>query len=530
KAVISLSSTVDRFNDDIHHKGGTLLSANLTWSGTMLAYLSRPPDPAIVGERWREMWLKRLENEPLPIMGWLQHQRRDAFWRHGSICEDYSAIEAAVLMIAGWADGYRNAPPTAAANLDAPVKAINGPWIHKYPHFAWPHPRADFHAEALRWWDRWLKGKRNGAEKLPAYRAYVMENVRPRPWRDRDEGRWVAEKSWPSKAIRERRLVLNPGGALEARARTAAGAMRLSSPENVGVMAGEYFTIRPDADLAADQRLDDAGSLVFETAPLEDAVEILGRPRLTLKVAIDRPLGNLCARLIDLHPDGTGFRVSFGVLNLAHRMGNAEPRPMRPGEAETVEIALDESGYRFLAGHRIRIAISTAYWPMVLPPPGHVTAEISLGGDSHLTLPVRRGGDVIDMPEPADPDPLPHYREISPGRVARTVEHDLTAGVTRYRVHDDGGAHEIPETGGLVAREMKEETFTIRPDDPLSAVSETHWVIERSRGDWSVRTVTRQRLTADATHFLIEASLEAFEGDRKVAERRWREKIARDCM
>ena len=95
KAVISIASTVDRYNDDIHYKNGTHLSAQLSWAATMLAYQSRAPDPALVGDRWRDMWLERLENEPFFMEEWLQHQRRDDFWQHGSICEDFDGVPGA---------------------------------------------------------------------------------------------------------------------------------------------------------------------------------------------------------------------------------------------------------------------------------------------------------------------------------------------------------------------------------------------------------------------------------------------------
>lgn len=529
KAVISLASTVDRYNDDIHFKNGCLLSANLSWAGTMLAYASRPADPALVGDGWRAQWLERLAAEPLCIKPWLTHQRRDDYWRHGSICEDFSAIEIPCLVIAGWSDGYRNTPSAAVAGLGAKAKGLVGPWIHKYPHFAWPRPRADFHGEAIRWWDRWLKGKKNGAEKLPAYRAYITESIRPSHWRTDDPGRWVAEKVWPSPRIKAKSFYLNSGGVLAAKGGPASE-IPFSSPEDCGVMGGEFFTLRPDGDLAADQRLDDAKSLIFETAPLTRLIEILGRPRLSIEVAIDKPLGNLIARVIDVLPDGAAHRVSFGVLNLAHRHGNADPKPMTPATSERVEIVLDECGHRFLAGHRIRIALSTAYWPMVLPPPEHATAILTLGQRARLDLPVRKGGDSHDVPVPDNPDPLPAFKEIEPGRYERVVEHDLNAGRTRYRLYHDSGAVEIPETDGLVSREVREEAYEIDPTDPLTSVSTTHWIVERSRGPWSIRTITRQRLTADQTHFHIQASLEAFEGETQVAERNWRETIARDHM
>src|SRR4029077_19238439 len=87
KAIITLCSTDDRYADDTHYMGGAVLGANLTWASTMLANQTRPPDKALVGERWREMWLERMRNLPLFVALWLKHQRRDAYWEHGSVCE-----------------------------------------------------------------------------------------------------------------------------------------------------------------------------------------------------------------------------------------------------------------------------------------------------------------------------------------------------------------------------------------------------------------------------------------------------------
>ncbi len=529
KAVISLSTTVDRFNDDIHYKGGALLSANLSWSSYMLAYNSRPADPALVGEGWRAQWLERLQHIEPGLLTWLRHQTRDDYWKHGSICEDYAAITVPVLIIGGWGDGYKNAPPAALANLKGVVKAINGPWIHKYPHFAWPHPRMDFLGEAIRWWDRWLKDVRNGAEDLPAYRAFITEHVRPTHERRRDPGRWVAD----GPASREGRhlspLTLMPDGTLRVFFGSTSGTATICSPQDTGTMGGEYFTLSPVGDLPADQRIDDAGSLTFET-PALDGLEILGRPELSLSVAIDAPIGALAARLMDVHPDGTSQRVSFGILNLAHRNGNAWPEPMVAGKSETVRWQLDECGHRFLPGHSIRLAISTAYWPLILPTPHRVTATVGFGTDSLLYLPVRTGRDSYPVPEPTNPDPLPHYRQLTPEHNRRWVERDLAAGLTRYRVIVDTGETEIATADGLIISELRDETYEIRTDDPLSAVSECRWIIARRRGDWSIRTETVTRLTMDDQHFFIEAKLVAFEGDARVCERTWADKITRELM
>ncbi|MGI9304056.1 MAG: CocE/NonD family hydrolase, partial [Gammaproteobacteria bacterium] len=194
KAIITLCSTDDRYADDIHYKGGCLLNENVGWASTMLAYSSRPPDPLLVGERWREMWLERLENLPLLVENWLQHPHRDAFWRHGSVCENFDAIEAAVLAVGGWGDAYSNAVPRLLSNLKSPVRGFTGPWVHKYPHFAVPGPAIGFLQEALRWWEHWLKGTDAGVMNDPLYRAYLMEGAPPQSSYDHRDGRWIAER------------------------------------------------------------------------------------------------------------------------------------------------------------------------------------------------------------------------------------------------------------------------------------------------------------------------------------------------
>ncbi len=176
KAIITLCSTDDRYADDIHYKGGLLLNENLGWGSTMLSYSSRSPDPAIVGENWRAMWLERLDNEPFLPAVWLRHQRRDAYWKRGSVCEEFSRIKAATLAVGGWGDAYKNAVSRLVLGIEAPVKGIVGPWIHKYPHFAIPKPAIGFLQEALRWWDRWLKDIGTGVEDDPVMRLYLMDS------------------------------------------------------------------------------------------------------------------------------------------------------------------------------------------------------------------------------------------------------------------------------------------------------------------------------------------------------------------
>lgn len=527
KAIISIGSTVDRFNDDIHYKNGCQLYSNFAWSSVMLCFASRPPDPELVGTEWKKTWLQRLATQPFPLAIWLKHQRKNAYWKHGSVSENYAAIRTPTLIISGWADGYINAPPAAAANFKVTTRAVNGPWIHKYPHFAWPRPRMDFIAEALGWWDHWLKDVQNQVEALPAYRAYISENVRPQLRREQEPGRWVAQSTVPSRQ-QAREWFLAPNRQLLAVPAQPVD-VSICSPQDCGVNCGEIFTLKPESELPGDQRADDAGSLVFDTEVLEQPVEILGRPKLGCKLSIDQTLGNIAVRLNDLHPDGTSTRVSWGVLNLSHRNGNQQPEAMTPGKTERVEIELDECGYRFLAGHRIRVAISTAYWPMIMPPPMVATATIKLGPETSISLPVRAGGDRIEVAEPEIADPLPSYTNHAPAQSRRWVEQDIQNGETHYHVSDDTGEDEMPGHG-LRCRHYHEECWSITRDNPLTARATSRYICTMRRTNWSIRTVAQSEIHCDAENFYISATVSAFEGDQRVSQRKWQQTIRRDLM
>lgn len=528
KAVISIASTVDRYNDDIHYKNGCHLSAQLSWAATMLAYQSRSPDPALVGDRWREMWLERLEGEPFFMEEWLEHQRRDEFWRHGSICEDFGAVRIPALVIAGWADGYRSTPLKAVEGLGDKAKALLGPWVHKYPHFAWPKPRADFLGEAIRWWNRFLRDEDNGAEDLPQVRAYILDGVRPAPRRDVDPGRWIAKDKWTAPEMLE--LGVDEHGSLAEAGATAGPSVRdvyLRSPLDTGTASGEWFTLKPDVEMAIDQRGDDAGSLCFETAPLAVAQEYLGQPRLALSLSCADDWANLCARLVDVHPDGTATRVTFGVLNLAHRDGNDEPKPMPDGKVE-VTMLLDACGYRFGAGHRIRLSLSTAYWPILLPAPTDPGVTIDTAS-LQLGLPKLGAHDSVEMKQPDNADPLPHYISHSPGETQRQVLRDLSGNCTSYAIYEDTGLSERPGTG-LSTRQLRDEVWSISLDDASSMTGTSIWTCDMARDGWSVRTVSTATIACTAKDWIISALVVAFEGDTEIFRKAFDRTVPRDFM
>jgi uncharacterized protein len=406
KAIITLCSTDDRYRDDVHYIGGAPLRAGFGWGSFLFGAMCHPPDPALVGDRWRAMWLERLTNLPLFLELWFRHQWRDDYWKHGSVCEDYGAIQCPVYAVGGWTDGYTNAIPRMLAQLTVPRKGLIGPWAHAYPHFALPGPQIGFLQEALRWWDHWLKNIDTGAMDEPMLRAWMTESVAPAPYHEELPGRWIAEPSWPSRNIAVHRLFVTDDGLQPSDSRLTP--RDVCSAQTVGKNGGAWCPFGRSADQAGDQQVDDARSLVFDTVPLTTRMEILGPPIVTLDVAADRPLANLAVRLCDVRPDGTSLRVSYGILNLAHRDSHETPTPLVPGRRYRLRIQMNDAGAAFPVGHRIRVAISTAYWPMIWPAPEKATVTVF---GAMLELPVRapNAADAhlrrLPGPETAAPEP-----------------------------------------------------------------------------------------------------------------------------
>ena len=234
--------------------------------------------------------------------------------------------------------------------------------------------------------------------------------------------------------------------------------------------------------------------------------------------------------IVDVHPDGTANARLLRRTELAHRQSNADPRPMVPGEATDIEMVLDACGYRLAPGHRIRpFAFHFLTGRRSLPSPTDPTLEIELGSVK-LGLPLARRASAHRMwPEPTDPDPLPRYESLASGANRRIVERDLASGLTQYRVLEDTGLNRHPENG-LAGREIREETWSIRADDPLSMTGESRWTSLTEREGWQARTQCVSTLACTETDWLISASVEGFHNDKSVFSRTRTQKIPRDHM
>jgi uncharacterized protein len=530
KAVITLCSTDDRYADDVHYRGGSVLALEmLSWGVSMLSYNAIAPDPEVAGAGWRDAWLERIDSVEPYEYEWLRHQRRDEYWKQGSVCEDFAAIKCPVYAIGGWADGYSEAVLRLVAGLGAPSKGLLGPWSHAFPDEVEPGPAIGFLQECLRWWDRHLKGEDTGIADEPALRVWMQDPVAPAARHVDRPGRWVAEHEWPSPEIEERTLRLGRGVLLE-EPDAHEHRLEISTDLLCGLDSGVWCADGNEADAAVDQRADDGRSLSFTSAPLPERLELLGNVRVELELESDLPVAQLAARLCDVAPDGASLLVTRAVLNLTHRESHEHPTPLEPGRRTRVVVELDGIAQAIPAGHRLRLALSPAYWPWLWPVPEPVTLAVHTA-PSALVLPVREPREEDERLRPfEEPEGAPPLatETLEPDEGQRTLRRDYATGRTELTFDwATGGRYRIVDYG-LVAGCWASTTYSIVPGDPLSAEVRCTAATELGRDGWVTRAEVSAVMDADAEHFRVRTELEAFENGERVRRREWTLEAPRD--
>ncbi|MGB4581776.1 MAG: CocE/NonD family hydrolase [Coriobacteriia bacterium] len=528
KAVITHASTDDRYRDDCHYMGGCLLGSDmLKWATSMLGYTLQPPDPRFVGEQWLDMWKERLASAPMLARDWVAHQRRDDFWKHGSVAEDYGAITCPVFVVGGWADAYTNAVPRLLEHLEVPRRGLIGPWGHMMPYEGVPGPAIGFLQEALRWWDRWLKGLDTGIMDEPLLRCWMQEWVPPATYYAERPGRWVGVDAWPPPGVVERPWQTHADGTLAEGTAGRDATLTLLGAQECGETAGVWCANGNADEIADDQRPDDERSMTFTSEPLQAPLEILGHPVAHLSLTADRPQAVVAVRLCDVAPDGSSLLVSWGLRNLTHDASHEQARALEPVDERAYEIGLRVCGHRFDAGHRLRLAVSPTYWPHAWPSAESVTLGVVAGASSTLTLPVLAKGAAEVPVDEFGPPEVAAWSAEDPAPIDRRAR---TVSVRARGLHsiDDVETHERTVRPGVRHRELARDTYLIREGDPLSAeVFCTRETISAGGPHpWAVRL--RSTMSADQTDFLITEEYEALAGEQEIMRNARTFRIPRD--
>ena len=528
RAIVAVCATDNRFDDDIHHMGGCLITDSVEWGATLPAILASPPDPETVGDDWRRIWRERLEGATFPLEKWIRHETRDAYWRFGSVNESPGDIACPALLVGGWNDRYSSTVMNLLAANGERCWGIVGPWGHHYPDQACPGPGIGFQQEALRWWDRWLKGADNGIDEEPRLRVWMQGYAPPRDRLQRRPGRWVSERGWPSPMVAAREFRIGHGAALRPPPGSGSETVLVPVQPGVGAASGDTGYFGREDGLPLDQRADDALSLVFESAPLPEPLEILGSARLEVSLEAERPVATLAVRLNDVPPDGEVARATWTVRNLALDDSGRTPHHFVPGKVRAFSIVFPNVAYRFDAGHRIRLAVSCAYWPLVWPSPRPARIVLHLAA-ARLVLPVR--GARADEAPVTFPEPVevagPKTRSVVPARplVRRMEEGD---GVRSFRWHLPYRCvhyRDIDLDFGVETHAL----FNLEVDEPENASARFEHRMRFAREGWVIEVTGIAELGSTASAYRPIGSLVVRENGVLVFERHWSPVIPRTC-
>jgi uncharacterized protein len=544
RAIVPIMATDDRYRDDVHYRGGCLtVSEQSQYSVSQVGMNAMPPDAGFRGQAWRDEWLARLEATPPWTLEWLRHQTDGPYYRQGSLAPDYDRIDVPILAYTGWHDSYVDPAFRMQERCTASPdrRLVSGPWGHGLPDSAEPGPNLGWMPEMVAFLDRHLRGVEDAAVPAPAVRWFQRHWSPPEAFPAALVGEWLGTDAWPI-----------PGTASVAwRFAGGSGPMvgRLTDDSETGPAGADRVRHRPTLGtagtlswgaggrpngLARDLRPDEALSLTYTSEPLTEPLDALGFPEAILHLEADATIATVVVRLTDVAPDGTSAQVSSGILNLTHRRSDTNPEPLVPGRIEDVRVPLRAVGYRWLAGHRIRVSVATQAWPIIWPSPLPVTLTVHRGvaTPSRLVLPVltAEARAAIRPAPPADTTWPPDLRDVGSGDERPPVwriDEDVTAGSVTVHLYE-GGTTVLEDGRSLFTSERLD--MTAFHQDPATAVLENDVVYRWHDSAFATEIRAAGRTTSDASSFFFDLRLEVDLDGARFFEREWHEVVPRHLV
>ena len=516
KAILAIDASAELFHDDIHFIDGTVHIDEFELNMDMAPGMTGAPDYTLD----EKVLGPRFDAPPWSLL-YLKHQRDGEFWR--SPVRPYSEIKIPSFLIGGLQDGYRDSVPDMLMQAKAPIKAIVGPWNHTFPHDCDFAPLIEWRDQAVRFWDYWLKGHDTGVLQDPRLVIYMQHWHPPDPNLKAIQGEWRREDTWPPPEAKNETLFLQSDHTLAATA-AEPETHSLKYVPSVGVEQGFWW-----GELLNDVRPMDGFSLVYDSASLAEDLAILGRPRALLRASASAIQADWFARLSDVAPDGEVTEITGAGINGAQRKSMSDPKDLDPGQVYPLDIELHLTSWVFPRGHRIRIAISNAVWPMILPTPYAMTTTLQLGGadGSRLILPIVpvNGTPAPDFQPPAvseERQDIHSFGEMLPGEWS--ITHNLrTQQATAYW-------HGMAGTVYPWGKETDYESLTYRVDDDHPETSSTDGEA-KSVFALKGRTLTWQGhllITTDQQNFYYQYKRELLKDGKMIKQKTWQETIPRD--
>ena len=524
KAIITLMSTDDIYQDDVHFMDGMMHIDAYEIGQDLSNILPGAPDFILDDAYFKN----RFETTPW-LLQYKKQQRDGPFWDRASLNSDYSKINIPVFAIGGWYDGYRDAVFRMSEHLTSPMKAMIGPWNHTFPNWADPPPAIEWRAEAVRWFDQWLKGKDTGILNEPRFSAFIRDGHPPGTDLKKIEGYWHHSATHPRSTVHP--LYFADDHRLTTGVPATGKEQLMQYKPSTGPEAGG--SVMWWGDWSPDQRAADSSSLYFETNPLAEDLVILGFPRASLSVRADAVRANWFVRLSDVAPDGSVTLVTGAGVNGTHRTSAENPADINKDEWFPLEIELHAASWTFRKGHRIRVSVSNALWPMIWPTPHRFTSGLRLGGAnaSSIRLPFlkEKTSNRAAFAQPGEDPRLPGYSSIAPGthsgyaEVAGVTRDPKTGQATVKLVNNDG--YEYP-WGKVFSDE--EIVHAVSDRDPARASTTSNYVVRVELENRSLRFEGLLRFESDEKNFHYTYTRSVFENGTLLRTRTWKETIPRD--
>ncbi len=523
RAVIASCATDDRYNLDIHYRGGCLLSENLLWSAQMNAYQSRCPDPRLIGEEWLKIWLARLENMDMLAKTWHEKQLFDDYWRHGSINQDFHAIQVPVLMVGGWNDLYASWMMRTMQNLTVPAYGVMGPWEHAYPNLVRVRPNFDFLGEVVKFADFHVKKIANNYDSTPKLRVFIQKPSQNTAEIARRSGFWHEVADYKSYRPITKRLFCHANGRLELKRDKISEQKIVPFDLKHGHKAGRYLSgLAVDGDFAPNQHADDARALCFETAPLKNSLRILGYPKISIKFATNQALAQIIVRLNMVAPDGYSTRLSYACVNLSLNTAQTKVKKLKIGKFTKLSFDLDALGFEVPAGYKLRLAFGCSYFSQIIPceKPFEITLNTK---DCQINLPILPKKNVIKMGD------SPKMAGVAWQWQRNATAHYESDELTMHGFDDLGRkTHPISK---LFQDQTNEIKFSHDGVNPLSCKVSSRWVMgfgrESGEDAFDTQTIIDQELSLQPNYFVLKGSLQAFCDATKVIHKKYKYKIKR---
>ena len=475
---ISLYSTDDRYNDDIHYQNGIVVGSEmLPWAAQMFRWNARPPPPRYFEsyKEWKSVWLYRLNNASQSwLTEWLQHQSEDdIYWKHGSIKQDYSKIDIPFFILGGLEDGYRSAQYRMSRKLNDQCKFMIGSWGHQWPDDSNLGPTLYYLNLCKDWFTSHLANDEELKDKTdcwPRIQIFVRDSFKPEDLKSGDApGKMI--KFDKTKSENDRVVLKEPKKDMQSNENfgvyhfdkheisetfpsTADVKVLLKPHVYQGYSPGAYASFGRNTDFSYNQKLALDNSLAYYTSELENDLYMVGDSTMFIGLyssTWDRV--HIHVKVCDVFPDGSATLISRCIYHLSNdgtyftAAEDSSPINLRHPNSRIYPLKMSLASHCFKPGHRVSISIAPSAFPYMWPSCSKDEVYF-LPGSSYfvfekISLSYAEQNTVSYLP----PKPLLKIQQERLSPAKSEIKENVSAGIYSTELYNDDGCSYLPNFG-----------------------------------------------------------------------------------